>query len=102
MKLDNKRQPEPDLQVQCTSLDFCYKDVSRIPVTTKAESETLDIEDVIIGYWAGRRNLPCSGSWSRSFWHGWRNGRVDGGHAASDGYQQQLAHDVVVNSRGEK
>ena len=36
---------------------------------------------------------------SRSYWHGWRNGRVDGGHDKGDQAMQALARAVVGRER---
>lgn len=64
------------------------------PVTTLRELEALDDAEVLAGYVAGFRGAPepVSSAVSRSYWHGWRNGRVDGGHAAVDAAQLLLAH----------
>lgn len=66
------------------------------PVTSKAELEQLDDEDVVAGYMAGRDGASEPGSdRSRSYWHGWRNGMVDSGRAQIDDAQVMLAREVV-------
>jgi len=59
--------------------------MSREPVTTVDEVLALDTDDVIAGYFDGRAgdNEPGDNR-SKSYWHGWRNGRVDGGHDEKD------------------
>lgn len=71
------------------------------PVRTKADLLNLDDDEVIAGYWSGRDGDPAPGSdKSRSFWHGWRNGRADGGFDPIDPAQRQLAREVVGTYRG--
>lgn len=65
----------------------------------KFDEPGLDEDDCLAGYWSGYRNEPEPGSdKSRSFFHGWRNGRVDGGHAKIDEAQTEYAR-RYVNSR---
>jgi hypothetical protein len=60
----------------------------------------LDEDECLAGYWAGYRNDPEPGSdKSRSFFHGWRNGRVDGGHAQTDRDQEEYARRYVAAIR---
>lgn len=55
------------------------------PVSTFADLETLDPDEIVEGYRDGRENEPePTGNRSRAYWHGWRNGQVDGGHAQPD------------------
>jgi len=69
--------------------------MSRIPVETKADLETLNQDEILEGYLDGYGGeLNCGDNRSRSYWHGWRNGRVDGGYAENDYAQMCLAHDV--------
>ena len=71
------------------------------PVRTKAELELLNEAEITKGYHAGRAGTGEPGSdCSRSFWHGWRNGRVDGGHDQIDCHQIALAREVVGQYRG--
>ncbi len=66
------------------------------PVTTKADLETLTESEVIEGYWDGFNGEPEPGNnRSRSYWHGWRNGAVDGKHREKDAAQATLAHAVA-------
>lgn len=67
----------------------------RRPVATRADLETLDSGDIVEGYLDGLNNEPCGDNRSRSFWHGWRNGMVDGKHAEGDYEQACLAQDLV-------
>ena len=60
----------------------------------------LDDDECLAGYWSGYRNEPEPGSdKSRSFFHGWRNGRVDGGHAQADQAQTEYARKYVAQRR---
>lgn len=64
-----------------------------------AESEYIDA-DVIDGYRSGHRGESEPGSdKSRSFFHGWKNGRVDGGHDPIDERQAAFARAYVGNQR---
>ena len=70
--------------------------MTRVPATKACQLDCLDDAEVIEGYNDGRRNEPEPGdNRSYSYWHGWRNGMVDGGHAEPDRFQQALAKDVV-------
>lgn len=55
------------------------------PVQTVDDFRTLDDGEILEGYLDGFHGeaAPCSGR-SRSYWHGWRNGRVDSGHCLPD------------------
>lgn len=53
------------------------------PVLTLADFRQLDDGEVLAGYFDGFHGRPPPGSHrSRSFWHGWRNGRIDAGYDA--------------------
>lgn len=68
----------------------------RIPITTVEELDLLDDEEIVEGYRDGRRGeLEPGGNRSLSYWHGWRNGAVDGGHRAIDAAQTILAHNYL-------
>lgn len=70
------------------------------PVTTIADLDSLDDAEIIEGYRDGRAGEPePKGNRSRSYWHGWRNGAVDGGHREKDAAQAELARVVVAASR---
>ena len=63
------------------------------PVSDVADACLLDEHEVSLGYRCGLANTPAPGSWaSRAFWHGWRNGRVDGGHTEPDATQDLLSY----------
>lgn len=70
------------------------------PVLTLADLDTLDAAQIVEGYRAGRDGDPEPGNnRSRAFWHGWRNGRVDGGHDTPDDAQRALAAAYVAKAR---
>ncbi|WP_062227592.1 hypothetical protein [Aureimonas frigidaquae] len=61
------------------------------PVTSVAEFRSLDEGDVLCGYLDGLSGQPCILSEvSRAYWHGWRNGLVDGGFTEPDDAQKIL------------
>lgn len=61
------------------------------PVKTIAEFRSLDEGEVMIGYMDGVQGLSFLGSSvNRSYWHGWRNGAVDGGFMVPDEAQVEL------------
>jgi hypothetical protein len=67
---------------------------ARIPVTTIAELDTLDDAEILEGYMDGLRGEPEPGdNRSKAYWHGWRNGFVDGGHREHDPAGIALAAD---------
>lgn len=67
------------------------------PVTTLADLATLDNVEVMEGYWYGFEGWPEPGNnRSRSFWHGWRNGALDGGHIKKDQDHAALAHNYLA------
>lgn len=58
------------------------------PITSLADLLRQDRPDMDAGYRAGLVNAREPGSdRSRSYWHGWRQGRVAGGHAEPDAAQ---------------
>ena len=71
--------------------------VDRAPVSTVLELAALgDDAELLEGYFDGFNGEPEPGdNRSKAFWHGWRNGAVDGGHRQSDAAQAALAHEVV-------
>lgn len=70
-------------------------------VTTKVDLDALDHTEMVAGYMAGTSGSAEPGSaFSRSYWHGWRNGAVDSGRREIDQAQQQLAREVVGRYRG--
>ncbi|MBO1073781.1 hypothetical protein [Roseomonas marmotae] len=61
------------------------------PVETLSDFYSLDEGDVLCGYMDGIQGLPCDVQQvSRSYWHGWRNGVVDGGFIEPDEAHQKL------------
>lgn len=63
------------------------------PVETLEDLATLDMDEVREGYADGFNGWPEPGNnRSRSYWHGWRNGAVDGGHREKDAAQSALAN----------
>lgn len=63
------------------------------PVRTLEDLATLDEAETMAGYHDGREGLPEPGNnRSRAYWHGWRNGAVDGGFREKDEAQAELAH----------
>lgn len=71
------------------------------PISSVAELVEVDNDDDLFeGYQDGRANEPePKGNRSKSYWHGWRNGQVDGGHAESDDAQKQLARDYLRKAK---
>lgn len=64
------------------------------PIRTWGELQLLDQEDIMAGYQAGFAGADEPGNaFSRSYWHGWRNGRVDAGLAQPDDAQIALITD---------
>lgn len=62
------------------------------PVMSLDDMDLLDNEMVVEGYRSGYEGDPEPGNnRCRSFWHGWRNGRVDGGFEEKDAAQTILA-----------
>lgn len=70
--------------------------VDRIPIRSAAMLDTLNSDEVVEGYFDGRQNEPEPGdNRSFSYWHGWRNGMVDGHHAETDEAGSALARDAI-------
>lgn len=66
------------------------------PISTLSDLELQDDRDMVAGYISGSDGTSEPGSdKSRSYWHGWRNGRVDGGHQPKDNHQAVLASAFV-------
>ena len=71
------------------------------PVRTLADLETLDEDEILVGYQSAERGDPEPGlNRGRAFWHGWRNRMIDFGVLPSDAASQQLAHEYVEKTRG--
>lgn len=61
------------------------------PVETLSDFYSLDEGEILCGYMDGIQGLPCDlQQISRSYWHGWRNGVVDGGFVPPDDAQMKL------------
>lgn len=74
--------------------------MERIPITTTEQLDNLDSKEIMQGYWDGYDNEPEPGNnRSLSYWHGWRNGQVDGKHKQADKAMRLLAHDVISKKR---
>ena len=72
-----------------------------LPIKTFADLELQNEDEMVAGYRAGLRGDPEPGStFSRGYWHGWRNGVVDGRwNSHPDAAQQQLAEEIVRKQR---
>lgn len=72
-------------------------DLARKPVRTLEELDQLNTDEIVEGYFDGRDGdvISCGDNRSKSYWHGWRNGRADAGRATVDDAQRQLAHEYV-------
>lgn len=74
----------------------------RSPVTTMADLRSLEAGEVFAGYRAGFDGDALCARHSRSFWHGWRQGRVDAGLADPDDAMRRLARNAVyVDEEGD-
>lgn len=61
------------------------------PVETLDDFQTLDDGEILCGYLDGLRGTECPLSGvTRSYWHGWRNGLMDGGLIEADTAQLKL------------
>lgn len=70
------------------------------PITSIEDLALQPDMEMQLGYLAGLNKEPEPGSdKSRAYWHGWRNGMVDGGHAEIDDAQQRLAWLIVASQR---
>lgn len=68
------------------------------PVATLLDLEVLNDAEVLSGYLYGvhGNHEPPANTFTRSWWHGFRNGAVDGGHAIKDAAQAALAHQYAT------
>lgn len=70
------------------------------PVSTMAELDLLDQDDILAGYMAGLSGEPEPDSTkSRGFHHGYQNAKVDRGVQSISAAQQQLAREFVAKQR---
>lgn len=68
----------------------------RIPIRRVKQLSQLDDAEKLEGYFDGFDGEPEPGNnRSFSYWHGWRNGAVDGHHREKDEAQAELAHDYL-------
>lgn len=73
---------------------------NRIPITKARQLKKLDEKEMLEGYLDGYENAPKPGdNRSYSYWHGWRNGQVDGKYAKIDSSQQLLAQDYIKKGK---
>ena len=72
------------------------QELKRIPITRNRQLKQLENNEVVLGYMDGRNNDPKpNDNRTYSYWHGWRNGMVDGGHTEKDTSQILLAKDYL-------
>lgn len=70
-------------------------------VETVEDLNKLDDTEMVSGYLAGFKNDAEPGSdKSKSFWHGWRNGMIDGGYMHKDDSSSKLAREFVGKYKG--
>lgn len=70
------------------------------PVRTIEDVRTLDPSEMLEGYRDGRAGEPEPGNnRSRAYWHGWRNGALDGGHIEKDEHHAALAHSCAPGGK---
>jgi hypothetical protein len=68
------------------------------PVTDLTDLDGLDSAEMVEGYLDGFNGEPEPlGNRSRAYWHGWRNGAVDGKHREADAAQAILAEKYVAH-----
>lgn len=71
------------------------------PVSTKADLDLLDTDEIVEGYRSGLRGAAEPGSdKSRSYWHGWRNGMADSRRMEPDVHMTMLCREIVGKCRG--
>ena len=62
------------------------------PITDLEDLWVQNHGDISLGYQAGLAGLPEPGNlFSRAYWHGWRNGRVNAGFQPEDAAQAMLS-----------
>ena len=65
------------------------------PVTTVQDLDSLNDDEIMAGFEAGLDGAPEPyDSQTRSYWHGWRNGAVEGGHMRRDDAQRALTEAI--------
>ena len=72
--------------------------MSRTPIRTVEELDALDNDEIAEGYMdASDISVEPGDNRSLSYWHGWRNGRVDNGFEQPDEAMAALVRDVMRN-----
>lgn len=61
----------------------------------KALLDAIDDDKCVEGYQAGREGWPPNQGACGSWMHGWRNGRVDGGHDKASSFQRSVSEFVL-------
>jgi hypothetical protein len=70
--------------------------VKFFPVSTLAELDSLNQDDIVEGYRTAQCGDPEPGeNRGKAFWHGWRNRMMDIGEIQHDAYSARLAHEAV-------
>ncbi|WP_063695121.1 hypothetical protein [Bradyrhizobium embrapense] len=70
------------------------------PVSTLADLETLEHEQIREGYRSAERGDPEPGpNRGRAFWHGWRNAMIDLGELPGDDASRSLAREYAAAQR---
>lgn len=70
------------------------------PVSTLADLDSLDQNQVLEGYASAERGDPEPGpNRGRSYWHGWRNRMMDLGQLPIDEASRNLAREFVAARR---
>lgn len=65
------------------------------PISTRADLNLQNEDEMVAGYIAGLNGDPVpSSAYSRSYWHGWRNGMADKGKIPHDKAMMDLAHEI--------
>jgi hypothetical protein len=72
-----------------------FKNDNREPVISVMVLASLDDAEMLEGYSDGNAGEPCGDNRSRSYWHGWRTGSLDGKHREKDFWDSMLASNVV-------
>lgn len=71
-----------------------------VPVSTLADLESLDQDQVMEGYRSAERGDPEPGpNRGRAFWHGWRNRMMDMGGIEIDQAARNLAGEYLSAQR---
>lgn len=70
-------------------------------VTTRAELDALNQDEIVAGYLAGLGNMPDHTKRDQGYWHGYMNGLVDQGLMPISTEQQQLARAIYKETFAE-